>query len=100
MDAQLGLSTRDITPGVERAATLLAAHLPFAESEFVLQELTGVSLSGRQIETVAEAIGQQAEARQQREQQGAANLGLREVSGPQHHPPRTFWACPSLMDRF
>src|SRR5437763_9019627 len=42
LDQQLGLSTRDITPGVERAATLLSAHLPFAETSFVLQELTGV----------------------------------------------------------
>jgi len=89
LDAQLGLSARDITPGVERAATLLAAHLPFAETEFVLQELTGVALSGRQVETVAEAIGQQAEAAQQREQQAAARQGLPEVSGPQRQPPRT-----------
>ena len=90
LDQQLGLSERDITPGVERAATLLAAHLPFAESEFVLQELTGVSLSGRQIETVAEAIGQQAEARQQAEQQLAASQGLREISAPQRQSPKPF----------
>jgi len=90
MDARLGLSTRDITPGVERAATLLASHLPFAETEFVLQELTGVSLSGRQIETVAEAIGQQAEQLQQTEQQEASAQGLQQVSGPQQKPPKTF----------
>jgi Uncharacterised protein family (UPF0236) len=90
LDAQLGLSERDITPGVERAASLLAAHLPFAETEFVLQELTGVVLSGRQIETVAEALGQQAEARQQAEQQVAAQQALPEISGPQRQPPKTF----------
>lgn len=90
LDQQLGLSSRDITPGVERAATLLAAHLPFAEAEFVLHELTGVALSGRQIETVAEAIGQQAEARQQQEQQAMTAQGLQEINGPQRQPPRTF----------
>jgi Uncharacterised protein family (UPF0236) len=90
LDARLGLSERDITAGVERAATLLSAHLAFAETEFALQELTGVSLSGRQIETVAEAIGQQAEQLQQAEQQTAASLGLAEVSGPQRQPPRVF----------
>lgn len=90
LDAHLGLSDRDITPGVTRAATLLASHMSFAEAGFVLQELTGVSLSGRQIETVAEAIGQQAEARQQVEQQSAGTQGLAEVSGPPSLPPKTF----------
>jgi len=90
LDAQVGLSARDITPGVERAASLLAAHLPFAETEFVLHELTGVCLSGRQIETVAEAVGAQAEVAQQREQQAAARQGLPELTGPQGQAPRIF----------
>jgi hypothetical protein len=89
LDQQLGLSEREISPGVERAASLLAAHLPFAETEFVLAEITGVSLSGRQIETVAESLGQHAQQQQQVEAEQAASQGLVEVCGPQRLPPKT-----------
>ena len=40
---------------------LLSAHLSFTQAERVLSELTGVALSARQIETVAESIGAEAE---------------------------------------
>jgi hypothetical protein len=90
LDEQLGLSQREITPGVERAAALLAAHLSFAEAEFVLQELTGVSLSRRQIETVAESLGQQAEQQQQAEQLQMAQTAMAEIRGPQRAEPKTF----------
>ena len=90
LDEQLGLSEREISPGVERAASLLAAHLPFAETEFVLAEITGVSLSGRQIETVAESLGQQAHQQQQAEAEQASRQGLVEVRGPQSLPPKTY----------
>jgi hypothetical protein len=90
LDQQLGLTEREISPGVERAAALLAAHLPFAETEFVLAEMTGVSLSGRQIETVAESLGQRAHQQQQVEAQQATTQGLVEVHGPQRITPKTF----------
>jgi hypothetical protein len=90
LDAQLGQSTREISPGVERALALLSAHLPFPKAEQVLAEVTAVRLSARQIETVAEALGAEAEQRQQQEQEAAAKQGLHEPRGPLRLAPRTF----------
>lgn len=86
LDQQLGQSEREISPGVERALSLLSAHLPFPKAEQMLSEVTAVRLSARQIETIAESIGAEAEQRQQQEEQAAATQGLRETAGP----PRTF----------
>lgn len=90
LDEQLGQSQRQISPGVERALALLSAHLPFPKAEQVLAEVTAVRLSARQIETIAESLGAEAEQRQQQEQQVAARQGLRETRGPQPPAPRTF----------
>jgi uncharacterized protein UPF0236 len=88
LDLQLGQSEREVSPGVERALALLSAHLPFPKAELLLTEVTAVQLSARQIETIAERLGAEAEQRQQQEQQQAATQGLVETRGPQ--PPRTF----------
>jgi hypothetical protein len=69
---------------------LLSAHLSFIEVERLLSEVTGVEVSARQIETVAESIGLEAEQRQQQQEQEAAGQGLRQVCGPNQPPPRTF----------
>lgn len=90
LDAQLGQSQREISPGVERALALLSAHLPFPKAEQVLSEVTAVRLRGRQIETVAEALGAEAEQRQQQEAAAAAEQGLYEGRGPLRRAPRTF----------
>jgi hypothetical protein len=90
LDLQLGQSTRAVSPGVERALALLSAHLPFSKAEQVLAELSAVRLSARQIETIAESLGTEAEQRQVQEQQQAATQGLVETRGPQVHAPRTF----------
>lgn len=90
LDAQLGQSQREISPGVERALALLSAHLPFPKAEQVLAEVTAVRLSARQIETVAEALGAEAERRQQQEEAAAAEQGLHEPRGSLRPAPRTF----------
>jgi hypothetical protein len=75
---------------VERAVALLLAHLSFIEAERVLSEVTSVEVSARQIETVAEGIGAEAEQHQQQEEQVAASKGLTQVCGPNQPRPRTF----------
>ena len=66
---QLGQSAREISPGVERVVGLLGGHLSFGVTAQILQEVAGVELSNRQCETVAEALGSEAE---QLEQQAIA----------------------------
>ena len=90
LDEQLGQSTREVSPAVERTLALLSAHLPFAKAEQILAEVTAVRLSGRQIETIAESLGVAAEQRQQQEAQQAAAQGLVETRGPRQPAPRTF----------
>jgi len=90
LDLQLDQSTREVSPGVERTLALLSAHLPFSKAEQVLAEVSGVGLCARQIETIAESLGAQAEQRQQQAEQQAATQGLVETPGPQPPPPRTF----------
>jgi len=90
IDQQLGQSERQISPGVERALALLSAHLPFPKAEQILAEVSAVRLSARQIETIAESLGAEAEQRQQQEQQQATTLGLVETRGPQPPGARTF----------
>jgi Uncharacterised protein family (UPF0236) len=90
LDELIKQSQREISPAVERAVALLSAHLPFAEAERVLREVTSVSLSGRQIETVAESLGAEAELLQQQEEELAASQGLACGSGPNQPEPRTF----------
>jgi hypothetical protein len=90
LDEQIRQSQREISPGVERAVALLAAHLSFAEAERVLWEMTNVRISGRQIETVAESVGAEAELLQQEEEELAAGQCLVELVGPNQPEPRTF----------
>jgi len=90
LDDQIHQSQREISPGVERAVALLSAHLSFVEAERVLSELTGVSLSARQIQTVAESIGAEAEQLSKQDEQRAASQGLVERSGPYQPEMKTY----------
>lgn len=90
LDEQIKQSQREISPGVERAVALLSAHLSFAEAERVLWEVADVSLTGRQIETVAEGVGAEAESILLQEEEQAAKEGLHEGVGPKQPEPRTF----------
>ena len=90
LDEQINQSAREISPGLQRAVALLSAHLSFIETERVLGEVTGATLSARQIETVAESVGAQAEDRQQQEEELAARQGLASQSGPRQPEPKTY----------
>jgi uncharacterized protein UPF0236 len=90
IDEQIRQSAREISPGVERAIALLSAHLPFAEVERVLEQVTAVKVSARQIETVAEEVGLKAELIQQEEAQLSAGAWLSESSGPNQPQPKTY----------
>lgn len=90
LDEQLGQSQREISPLVQRAVALIAARLSFSESEKVLNEITQVKLTSRQIETVAEEVGAEAERRQMEEDKQASSLGLVSTTGPNPKPARTF----------
>ncbi len=68
-DVEIGQSARAISAGVERVVGLVGAYLSFGVTGQILQEVAGVELSGRQCETVAEALGSEAE---QLEQQAIA----------------------------
>lgn len=62
-DTELGQGSREISAGVERCLALLSAHLSFGTAAKVLAEVGRVELSARQVETVAEAVGAEAERR-------------------------------------
>jgi Uncharacterised protein family (UPF0236) len=90
LDEQINQSSREISPGLERSVALLSAHLSFIESERVLGEVTGTTLSARQIENVAESIGAEAEHLQQQEEAIAQRLAPACGSGPRRPEPKTF----------
>lgn len=89
-DEQILQSPRDISPGVERVVALLSAHLSFIQAEHVLEEVAGVKLTARQIETVSESIGTEAELLLRQEEGIAATKGLAETGGPSQPEPTTF----------
>lgn len=66
-DEAIGQGAREISAGVERRVAVVSAHLSFETSAKILREVGGIELSGRQCETVAEAIGAEAEQRTQAE---------------------------------
>ena len=83
LDDKLGQSQREISAGVERALAMLSAHPSFSTAAMLLEEIGQVSLSSRQVETVAEAVGQQAEQIEQSQAEQSSQQGMEEVVGPQ-----------------
>src|SRR5438093_251287 len=59
-------------------------------TEMAAMEVAGVKLSARQIETVSESIGAQAEQLQRQEEQETATQGLSNFSEPNQGEPKTF----------
>lgn len=76
LDEKLGQSEREISAGVERQLSSLSAHLSFPTVSETLDELAGVSLSARQVETVAESVGAQAEIKTEQEARAAQSQDL------------------------
>nr|MBA3438842.1 ISKra4 family transposase [Pyrinomonadaceae bacterium] len=60
LDEQLGQSPRHVSAGVERGLSLLSTHLSFATAAHVMREIGHVAVSGRQVETISEAVGEEA----------------------------------------
>lgn len=90
LDEALQQGEREISAGVERVLGLLSAHSSFPQVEKLLCELSVVSLSARQIETVAEDIGKQAQAQLQEEKEAAASDAGVEPSGVKGERSKTF----------
>ncbi len=90
LDEQIQQSPRSISPGLQRVLALLSAHLSFTEAERVLRQVAGVSVSARQIETVAEEVGLKAEQLQQQEEELSTSRWLSQSSGPNQPSPKTY----------
>ena len=91
-DEELGQSRREISAGLERAFSLLSAHLPFSTATLVLEEIGSVSLTSRQVETVAEAVGEEADLLEQESARLAQQKGLVELVGAKaQHAERRVW---------
>jgi uncharacterized protein UPF0236 len=65
-DRFLGLTLASLTPGVLRMTASAAALLSFQESRGLLRELAGVEVSAKQVERVAEALGAEIAADEQK----------------------------------
>ena len=65
-DRSLGLTLASLTPGVLRMTTSAAALVSFQESSGLLRELAGVEVSAKQVERVAEALGAEIAADEQK----------------------------------
>jgi hypothetical protein len=76
LDEVLQQSEREISVDIERQLANLSAHVSFPTARRVLSELSSVTLSARQVETVTEAVGTRAESRTQAETQQAQRQAL------------------------
>lgn len=75
LDEKLGQSAREISAGVERRVARLGAELSFGAVERVLAEFD-LEISDRQIETVAEEVGERAEQLSEAEAAAAQTQAL------------------------
>lgn len=90
-DEALGQSARQISPGVERCIALASAHLSFETAASLLDHLARVQITGRQCETVAEAVGDEADRREDEAVKAARLKPLPAPAGPRPaREPRTF----------
>ena len=60
-DERIGLGDGQVSPGLAKAATLVAIQEPFAPSSQMLYELTGRRVSARTIERLTQKVGRWAE---------------------------------------
>lgn len=83
-DEELGIEDSSRSPGVQRQVARLGAKEPFREVARDLAELAGISLSRKDAERIAEGIGEQVDAWQERER-----LALRLLEPPPPEAPKT-----------
>jgi hypothetical protein len=70
-DSDLDIVSTSFSPGVRRLMGRLGGKVAFAEGRLVLEELAGIVVNTKEVERVAEAIGEQIEAIAQKERAAA-----------------------------
>jgi hypothetical protein len=75
LDEAWGVGAGQCSAGVQKEVARLAARMPFAEAAEDLEELTGVSLSGRTVGRIAEQRGAALEEHLQQETQAVLEQG-------------------------
>ena len=83
-DEELGIEHTSRSPGVQRQVARLGAKEPFGEVAKDMHELAGVSVSRKDAERLAEAVGAQMEQWQERER-----MALRSAEPPPPEAPKT-----------
>jgi hypothetical protein len=83
LDEALGQDAREISAGVVRLVAEFGAHLSFGTSAALLEKAQpAITLSARQVETIAEAVGEQAACLQQAAVAAAAQQPLATTPHP------------------
>lgn len=82
-DESLGQDAREVSAGVVRLVAEFGAHVSFATTARLLEKANPVvALSARQVETIAEAVGEQAAAVEQAAVRQAAQTPLAQAPHP------------------
>lgn len=82
LDEAWGIAAGQCSEGVQKEIARLAARLPFAQAAEDLEQLTGVSLSGRTVGRVAERRGAVLERHLQQETRAVVEEGEEVASAP------------------
>jgi hypothetical protein len=76
VDRELDIENMELSPGVRRMLAAVGHELPFEQGREQMEVLAGLSVTSKAVERTAEAIGEDIEARQQRELKQARQLEL------------------------
>ncbi|HEY7336258.1 MAG TPA: ISKra4 family transposase, partial [Bryobacteraceae bacterium] len=80
-DAELDVENTEFSPGVRRMHALVGQQAPFEQGREQMKVLAGLEVTTKAVERVAEAIGEDIAAHEQREIQKAVQLDLPMVLG-------------------
>jgi hypothetical protein len=80
-DVQLDIEKTDFSPGVRRMLAAVGSEAAFAPGRAQMKLLAGLEVTAKAVERVAESIGREIEARQQKEIQSAKQLHLPTLAG-------------------
>jgi len=76
LDLELDIENTELSPGVRRMLAAVGQEGPFEQGRKQMELLAGLSVTTKAVERTAEAIGEDIEARQQRELKQAMQLEL------------------------
>jgi hypothetical protein len=76
LDVELDIENTELSPGVRRMLAAVGHEGPFEQGRKQMELLAGLSVTTKAVERTAEAIGEDIEARQQRELKQAMQLEL------------------------